>query len=138
MIQGPIEILNEDTAVQTLLGLNKAGDKYKNYWVFSPEPENVPYQVLFMTGNNPTNIKDENSPLDNVQFIIRTYDKVVERADSIAAASRAALENKNFEAGGYTFQRIYLVDQKDGYDNAALLPFRDSTYQSMVQRIPVT
>lgn len=134
MIQGPIEILNADTTVRSLVGQNKAADKYKNYWVFAPETEEVPYQILFMTGNDPSNHKQHPSDVDHVRFSLRTYHTVAERTDALASASRAALEGKNVTAGGYLFQRIWLVDQRDGYDNAAKLPFRESIYSSHVER----
>lgn len=134
MIQGPIDILLSDTTVQSLVGQNKQGDTYKVYWVTAGEMEQPPYVVLFVTGNTPTGHKDFTSSLDNVSFAVFSYGNSPEQVDEIDRACRYALEVQKTTSGGYYFHRIYFVGQADGYDEARKLPYRQSTYNALVQR----
>ena len=51
MTSGIIEILIENTTVQTLIGRNKAGDKYKVYPVVCPQGEGQPYITVYKGGS---------------------------------------------------------------------------------------
>ena len=50
MVKGITNILTTDSAVQDLVGRNKAYTKYKSYPVVCPHPETWPYSVVRQTG----------------------------------------------------------------------------------------
>lgn len=50
MLKAITYILENDATVQSLVGLNKAGDKHKVYPVVIPETEAAPYIVARITG----------------------------------------------------------------------------------------
>lgn len=50
MLKAITYILENDVTVQSVVGLNKAGDKHKVYPVVIPETETAPYLVARITG----------------------------------------------------------------------------------------
>lgn len=134
MIQGPIEILVNDSTVAGLIGNNKANTKVKVYWVVCPDTETFPYVILALQSNSPTQHKGPSSSLDMVRFNTYIYGIAPEVVDEIDIAIRAALEQNNVTAGGFLFHRISFTGQGDGYDKEAKLPYRVSEYEAMVQR----
>jgi hypothetical protein len=134
MIQGPIALMEANTAVQSAVGRNKANTKYKIYWVQCPDTEEQPYYVLAIQSNNPTNYKGESSSFDRVQFAVIAYAGSPEKCNTMDVAARAALEVIDTTAGDVHFHRIFFVTQADGYDADARLPYRASIYEAQFER----
>lgn len=129
MIQGIIEILSADEPFKTLVGLNAARTKPKIYWVVCPATEKTPYVVLSIASNNPNQNKDDVSTVDQTTFQAFTYTDDPEKADEIDTAMRWLIEGKNITTSSVKFQRIYSVNQQDGFDKEAQKPFRVTIYQ---------
>lgn len=134
MITGIKEILDADTTVTTLVGMNSRDNKPKIYWVVCPETEKPDYVILSLLGNTPNNNKDDSSTLDDMTIAAFIYTTNPEKAEQISEAIRAALELKNVTAGGKLYYRIRYVSENDGYDKEARLPYRVASYKAMLKR----
>lgn len=119
MTSGIIEILTENVAVQTLVGRNERDDKYKIFPVVAPQNTEPEYITVFKGSNNATLSlsKDFPSMLDYPQVTVNCWSKVFRNTELIFEAVRDALDNQGFTTdAGYTFNRIWLVDDRDGFD----------------------
>lgn len=119
MTSGIIEILREDTGVQVLAGLDQAGTKYKIYPVVAPEDTPQPYITVYKVQNDPVSSlsKDLPSELDYPRVTVNCWAKNFRMAELMGEAVRNALDNKAAQTdAGYTFTRIWLVDDRDAYD----------------------
>lgn len=137
MISGIIEILIEDYQVQNLVGMNKAGQKYKVYPVVCPQGEEQPYQVAFRTsaGALPSLTKDIRSELEYPTVNIVSYAKSYRQAEVIAEATRAALERSGYDTdAGYDFNSIWLVQERDLFDDSAQLFAIEQQFQCELKR----
>jgi hypothetical protein len=117
MTSGFIEILREDTAVQTLVG--QQNGKYKIYPVVAPQDTNGKYITVFKGSNNATISlsKDLPSMLDYPQVTVNCWSKVFRETEQMFEAVRDAVDNQGFTTdAGYTFNRVWLVDDRDGFD----------------------
>lgn len=128
MIQGIIEILSADEPFKEMVGLNAARTKPKIYWVVCPATEKIPYVVLSIASNSPNQNQDDVSSVDQVLFQAFTYTDDPEKADEIDVAMRWLIEGKKITTSTVYFQRIYAVNQQDGFDKEAQKPFRVTTY----------
>jgi hypothetical protein len=118
MTSGIIEILLDDTGVTTLVGLS--GSKYKIFPVVAPQQTEPPYLTVFKGSNNSTTSlsKDEISGLDYPIVTVNCWSKVFRDTELLFEAVRTALDNKQSDTDvGYVFNRIWLVDDRDGFDN---------------------
>lgn len=140
MMQGIIEILTEDTAVQTLVGLNAAALKYKVYPVISPQTEKPPYVVCTLTGSTPAQMKGDPSDLDVENFECLIYANNYEQGHNIDIAIRDALDNKraNTDTGIY-FDKIWFVSRRDAAveGREAMIYVRVASYACEVKVNPV-
>jgi hypothetical protein len=137
MTSGIIEILIEDTGVRTEVGLNKAGEKYKVYPMVCPEGEEQPYVIVSMVSNDAQTSMDKTdaSLLDYPQYNVICYAKNFRKTETIHAACRAALDDKeSVTDAGAEFERIWLANEKDGFDNGAQLYAKIATYRAEVKR----
>lgn len=124
MISGIIEILSENVTVQTLVGKNKANGKYKVYPVRAPQKEDMPYITVFRTGQGalPSLSKELVSGLDYPSVTVVCWHKNYRPAEILGDACRIALDNVTSDTdAGYNFDRIWCVDIKDTFDDAAEL-----------------
>jgi hypothetical protein len=114
MIAGINEILVEDTGVQTLIGQNAAGSKYKVYPVTAPSGESHPYLTTSLTGTSPILHKGSVSSLDTRSFAVHVHSKSYDSIDEISQAVRTALdEKKSVTEAGYSFDRIWYANEYD-------------------------
>lgn len=114
MMQGIIEILTENAGVQSAVGVNEAGLKYKIYPVISPQKEKPPYVVCALTGSEPTLGKDCVSTLDKENFDCLIYATNYEEGHEIDIAIRAALDGKkSVTENGIHFNYIWFVSRRD-------------------------
>lgn len=120
MTSGIIEILTENAGVQTIVGLNERGDKYKIFPVVAPQKTEPNYITVFKGQNNATISlsKDLESMLDYPLVTINSWSKSFRDTELMFEAVRDALDNQGFTTdAGYTFNRVWLVDDRDGFDN---------------------
>lgn len=119
MTSGIIEILIEDAGVQALAGLNQAGSKYKVYPVIVPQGEKGSYITVFKISNDPVSAltKRVSAEIDYPRVSVNCWAKNFRQTELMAEAVRNALDNKSASTdAGYTFTRIWLVDDRDGYN----------------------
>lgn len=119
MTSGIIEILRENAGVQGSVGQNERGDKYKIFPVVAPPNTEGPYLTVFKSSNNSTVSlsKDIQSQLDYPLVTVNSWSKVFRETELLSQAVRSALDNQGFSTdAGYVFNRIWLVDDRDGFD----------------------
>lgn len=117
MTSGIIEILIENAGVQTIVG--QSGFKYKVYPVVAPQRTEPPYITVFKGQNNAvlSLSKDIESQLDYPLVTVNCWSKNFRETELIHEAVRAALDNQGFTTdAGYVFNRVWLVDDRDGFD----------------------
>lgn len=138
MTSGIIEILIKDAGVQAIPNLQRAGDDtYKVFPVvnLSKENDSQPYIVVFKTGNSPTQKKGVASELDYPVVQVNCYGKNFRQSETMFEAVRAALDNKQSTTDvGYEFSRIWLIDDRDGWDNDAECYVHVSTFGCELKR----
>lgn len=138
MTSGIIEILREDTGVQALAGLNQSGSKFKIYPVVAPQGEKPPYITVFMGQNDalPSLTKKEVSELDYPRVTVNSWSKNFRPSELMGEAVRNALDNvSSVTDAGYTFTRIWLIDDRDGHDPERDLYVHVSTFGVEVKRV---
>lgn len=124
MTSGIIEILIENAGVQAVVGLNQAGDKYKVYPVRSPQKEDTDFITVFKGQNDAvlSLTKDIVSQLDYPRVTIACWSKVFRRTELMFEAVRDCLDRNQFTTdAGYVFNSVWLVDDRDGFDNESQL-----------------
>lgn len=137
MTSGIIEILVEDSQIQILVGLNKSRSKYKIYPVVCPQGEEQPYQTVYRTsaGSIASLTKDIRSELDYPTVTVMNYAKSYRQAEVLAEATRAALERGGYLTdAGYDFNSIWLVQERDLFDDSAQLYAIEQQFQSELKR----
>jgi hypothetical protein len=120
MTSGIIEILTENVGVQALVGENNREDKYKIFPVVAPQKTEPNYITVFKGSNNATLSlsKDLPSMLDYPLVTVNCWSKVFRQTELMFEAVRAALDSQGFTTdAGYVFNRVWLVDDRDGFDN---------------------
>ncbi len=118
MISGIIQVLVNNAAIQALAKLNKAGDKYKVYPVRADQSEKAPYITVFQSSNDPVTSADKTEPshLDYVKVTVTGWSLSYREAELMAEAIRAALDYKSLTSVGYDLQKIWLINDFDGYN----------------------
>lgn len=122
MTSGIIEILIEDTGVQNLIGRNVENTKYKVFPIRCPQGEKQPYITVYKTGEGSTQSisKELVSSLDYPNVTVVAWSLIFRETELIFEACRAALDNvSSITNVGYNFQRIWLVDSRETFDDSA-------------------
>lgn len=129
MTSGIIEILTDSAAVQALVGLNVAGDKYKVYPFKAPQPEKGPYVVVAKTSNSTISQgKEIESTLDYPNYDVLCYSKNFRTTEELHEATRDALDNMSSVTEVCEFKRIWLVTDRDAFDESAEMYVHVATY----------
>jgi hypothetical protein len=120
MTSGIIEILTDNAGVQALAGLNAGGDKYKIYPFRAPQPEHGPYILVGKASNNTQSEgKEIFSTLDYPTYQVLCYHKNFRPTEVMHEAARTALDsNQWFETEACRFEKIWLINDYDSFDNA--------------------
>lgn len=138
MTSGIIEILIENAGVQALTGIrNVRGDKYKVYPTVCPQGETQPYIIVSMVSNDGQTSLDKTdvSLLDYPQYNVLCYATNFRDTELMHAACRAALDNmESVTDAGAEFERIWMVNERDLFDNQAQLYVKSTTYKAEVKR----
>jgi hypothetical protein len=138
MTSGIVEILKDDSGVQALAGLNTAGSKYKVYPVIAPQDEKPPYITVFKSQNDPITslTKQVVSELDYPTVTVNCWAKNFRTADLMFEAVRNALDNKSASTdAGYDFERIWLVDDRDGHESERGMYVKVGTFRVEQRRV---
>lgn len=129
MTSGIIEILTDDPGVQALVGQNEAGDKYKVYPFKAPQPEDGPYVVVAKTSNNTQSQgKEIESSLDYPTYDVLCYAKNFRTTERLHEATRLAIDNMSSVTAVCQFKRIWLITDRDGFDEQAHMYAHVATY----------
>lgn len=133
MTSGIIEILLDSVEVQTLVGLD--GTKYKVYPFVAPQNTAQPYITVAKTANNTQSQgKEIDSTLDYPSYDILCWAKNFRTTELMNEAVRNALDNKTSVTDVCTFSRIWLVTDRDAFDNASQLYVHIATYGAEQKR----
>jgi hypothetical protein len=121
MLEGIIQLLIADATVQSLVGRNKASDKYKVYPVACPQPEDNPYIVLsIINGSQFARCKDGRGDQDDTPFDVYIYAKTYKLCNDIFNAVRDVLDSTGRQTvEDVKFLNIYMDDYRDGWDKDA-------------------
>jgi hypothetical protein len=138
MTSAIIQLLVSNAGVQAVAGLNKAGTKYKVFAVVADQEEIVPYITVYKAQNNPevSTSKDEISDLDYPRVVVSCFSTNFRESELMFEAVRIALDNKSAIQSGYILQRIWLVDDRDGWDKDASLFTHQATFAVEQKRAP--
>lgn len=129
MTSGIIEILTDSAAVQTLVGQNQAADKYKVYPFKAPQTEKGPYVVVAKTANSTQSQgKEIESTLDYPTYDVLSYAKNFRTTEELHEATRNALDNLSSVTAVCTFRRIWLITDRDAFDESAEMYVHVATY----------
>lgn len=129
MTSGIIEILTDSAAVQTLVGQNQAADKYKVYPFKAPQTEKGPYVVVAKTANSTQSQgKEIESTLDYPTYDVLSYAKNFRTTEELHEATRNALDNMSSVTAVCTFRRIWLITDRDAFDESAEMYVHVATY----------
>ena len=135
MTSGIIEILLDSTGVQDLVGQNAATSKYKVYPFVAPQGEEGPYIVVAKTSNNTQSQgKEVQSTLDFPTYDVLCYHKNFRPTEQMHEACRAALDNKWANTEVCDFTRIWLITDRDAFDNNAQMYVHVATYGATQKR----
>ncbi len=136
MTSGIIEILTDSVAVQTLVGQNDSADKYKVYPFKAPQREKGPYIIVAKTSNNTQSQgKEIESSLDYPSYDVLCYAKNFRTTEELHEAARAALDNMSSVTEVCTFRRIWMVTDRDAFDEAAEMYVHVATYAAEQFRV---
>lgn len=129
MTSGIIEILTDSAAVQALVGQNVAGDKFKVYPFKAPQTEKGPYVVVAKTSNSSISQgKEIESTLDYPVYDVLCYAKNFRTTEELHEATRDALDNMSSITAVCVFKRIWLVTDRDAFDESADMYCHVATY----------
>jgi hypothetical protein len=113
MIQGVTYILENDATFGSIVGLNKAGTKYKVYPVVTPQDEEAPYAVVLLTGKSPFGQCKGSNDTFEYSFDVYSYHKNFEQVVTLDEAVIDALVGKTGLYNGVTFQEIRFTNSRD-------------------------
>jgi hypothetical protein len=112
MLKAITYILENDPAVQSLVGLNKAGDKHKVYPVVIPETESAPYLVARISGKVPGAKDCGYIYTIEVNVYHYSYDDVSALA---AAAESALITETSGTINDVSFGWVQLTNENDDF-----------------------
>jgi hypothetical protein len=136
MTSGITEILTDSTAVRNLVGRNEANDKYKVYPFKAPQTEKGPYIVVAKTSNSTQSQgKEIESTLDYPTYDVLCYDKNFRKTEQMHEAARNALDNVTSSTAVCVFKRIWLVTDRDAFDESAEMYVHVATYGAEQYRV---
>ena len=119
MIKGITYILKTNAAFQSIVGQNRAMDKYKAYPVICPQPEINPYSVVRITSKSLTHkgASGSNRNVFNVEFTVSSYHKNYDDVDLLDNAVIQALVPYRGSANGVSFGSIEFGNSYDSYED---------------------
>lgn len=127
MLKAVIHILTNDATVQSLVGLNRAGDKYKVYPIVVPDTEGYPYCVARMSGKTPG--AKNCGYIYNIEVVAyhTSYDDV---SDLIEAIEDALISAPAQEVEGVSFGFSFLINESDDFIRDQDLYVKTASFQA--------
>jgi hypothetical protein len=115
MVKGITYILNENVAVQALVGRNKANTKYKNYPGVAPSQEETPYTVTRLASKPPLAeckgmFPKEFTPTYEVFVYTKSYDDTERLSNAVV---RAIERVESAVVNGVSFEDIRYINERD-------------------------
>jgi hypothetical protein len=133
MVKGITHILKNNAGVQTLIGQNVAGEKYKVYPVVCPTPEVPPYIVVKMTNRAPIDCKGSAPTTFIYSYDVYSFHPNYDTAVSIANAVEEALSLPDgVSANSVVFDDIRYTNRVDGYDEKYGVYAQISSFEAQV------
>jgi hypothetical protein len=118
MVKGIVHILISDTDVQTVVGRNKAGDKFKVFPVVCPSQEEKKYITVSQTGKPPVECKTGSPTSWEGSFDVICWAKNYDDLDEMEVAVVGALDNKaEGTYNGVKLSEIRYANGKDLFSN---------------------
>jgi hypothetical protein len=138
MTSAIIQLLVANAGVQALVGMNNANTKFKVYAVVADQGEVAPYVTVYKAQNNSESAtsKDEISDLDYPRIVVSCFSTAFRESELMFEAVRIALDNVSAIQSGYILQRIWLVDDRNGWDQGASLFTHQATFGVELKRAP--
>lgn len=133
MVKGITHILKNNATVQSLIGQNSTGEKYKVYPVVCPYPEKSPYIVVILSGRTPIECKGA-APTT----FIYTYDvySFATNYDTVVSINEAVIDALSLPDGGthnsVVFDEIRFTNEKEAYDKDYSLYAKISSFEAQV------
>lgn len=138
MTSGLIEILIDDEAVVEMVGFNSRGDKPNIWPIRVPQGENNPKYIVVSKSSNEAGqslTKDLPSLLDYPTYTVYMFAKNFRDTELINELVRLALDNKqSVTNAGVVFNRIWLFNDYDAYDNDSQMYCHVAIYKTEVVR----
>jgi len=137
MTSGIIEILNDSAEVKALVSKDETDTKWCIFPVRAEQGNGVNYITVHKISNDAVTslTKDLVSELDYPRVLVSCWSKNFRATELMFEAVRRALDNKSSTTdNGYNFSRIWLVDDRDGYDNDANLFCHQATFGVELER----
>ena len=141
MVKGITNILKNDTEVQTYVGLNAAGTKYKVYPVVCTQPEVAPYSVVVLTGKSPfAECKGAGPNTYTCTYDVYSFHKNYDQAEALDKEVVVALDKPD---GGIfnnvVFQEIRHTNTIDGaYNEEFGLFSKVSSFEAVINEDQAT
>lgn len=117
MTEGIVDILINDSTVQSLVGQNKIGDKYKVYPLIVPQKEQAPYIVCRMTSRPPVDCKSSRASMFTPSVAVYCYAVNYNDCLDLERAVINALDNISGNSNGVQFSQIRYADSSEDFIN---------------------
>lgn len=139
MVKGIINILVNDSNVQTTVGQNKASNKYKVYPNVCAEPEKFPYSIVRQTAKVPIECKGIDPNAYNYRYDVLSFHKNYYDCEELDLFVVAALNKPNGGTfNGVVFQEIRHVNTADQYSAEYNLHVKVSSFEALVNEDQAT
>lgn len=141
MVKGVINILVNDSNVQTQVGRNKLNTKYKAYPNVCPAPEKFPYSVVRLVGKLPIECKDADPNAYIYRYEVLTFHQSYNECEELDLFIVAALTKPNgvTTSNAVVYQEIRHTNTVDNYvDDYNGLHVKISTFEAMVNEDQAT
>jgi hypothetical protein len=133
MVKGIIDILINDSNVQSQVTLNKASSKYKVYPNVCAEPEKFPYIIVRQTGKVPIECKGMDPNAYDYRYNVLTFEKSYNQCEELDLFVVAALNKPSGGTfNGVSFQDIRHVNTVDEYSADYNLHVKISSFEATV------
>jgi hypothetical protein len=115
MTEGIVNLLVNNTTVQTLVGQNVRADKYKVYPLITPQGERPPYITVQMTTRTAVPCKGGRPTAFITQASINCYTVNYEDCRELARACSDVVDNQTYTGDDYSLVEIYQTDESEGW-----------------------
>jgi len=115
MTEGIIDLLVNDTAVQTLVGRNAADTKYKVYPLATPQGERPPYITVQMTNRTAIPCKGGRPTAFIDQCNVNIYTVNYQEGIALSRVCADAVDDEAYSGLDYSLPEIRVSDENEGW-----------------------